>query len=424
MTARPPLVLLVHRIPYPPDKGDKIRSFHLLQFLARHYEIHLGAFVDDAADWQHADTLRGYCADLYLEPLRPLAAKLRALTGFLRGQALTIPWYATPGMRRWVGDTARATGADRLLVFSSAMAQYADAAAPGTQRVLDMVDVDSDKWRQYADRRSGPAAWLYHREARRLLEHERRAAIGFDATTLVSPAEVALFRELCPEAADRVIDIGNGVDTDYFDPDAAGTNPYPEGDRTIVFPGAMDYWPNIDAVRWFAGEILPRIREREPRAVFHIVGARPADAVRALADRQGVRVAGTVADMRPWLGHAQLVVAPLRVARGIQNKVLEGFAMARPVLATTAALDGLDLGGDYPLRADSPEAMTEIACSVLAGQEQESLGARMRAWVRAEYAWDARLGRFIDLLEGVDARAGEPAPEVAAAVAAAGGGTV
>lgn len=409
MTTRDPLILLVHRIPYPPNKGDKIRSYHLLEFLARHYEIHLGAFVDDPDDWQHADILRRYCADLHLEPLHPLAARLRALTAFPRGLPLTVPWYTSMNMRRWLAGTVERTGARRLVVFSSAMAQYADAVAPGTRRILDMVDVDSDKWRQYANQRTGPPAWLYHREARRLLACERRVAADFDATTLVSAAEAALFRNLCPEAADRVTDVANGVDTDYFHPDTAGADPYPEGERPIVFTGAMDYWPNIDAVTWFATEILPQIRAREPRATFHIVGARPTEAVHALAAGEGVHVAGTVPDMRPWIRHAHLVVAPLRVARGIQNKVLEGFAMARPVLATTAALDGLDVGAGYPLRADGPEAMADLACDALAGRGDAELGPRMRARVRAEYAWDARLERFIDLLEGTGVRTTEPA---------------
>lgn len=400
MTTRHPLILLVHRIPYPPNKGDKIRSYHLLRFLARHYEVHLGAFVDDPDDWQHAATLRGYCADVHLETLRPLPARLRAFTGLLRGQALSIPWYRSSGMRRWLVEAVRTSAARRLVVFSAAMAQYADAMGDGARRVLDMVDVDSDKWRQYGEQRGGPAGWVYRREARHLLAYECDMSRRFDATTLVSPAEVALFHGLCPAAGGRVIDVANGVDTDYFRPDAAMVDPYEGGTLPLVFTGAMDYWPNIDAVCWFADEVLPRIRQREPRAAFHIVGARPADAVRALSARPGVHVAGTVPDMRPWLQHAWLAVAPLRVARGIQNKVLEGFAMARPVLATSAALDGIDVEADYPLRADTPEAMADLACAVLAGEGDPGLAHRMRERVRTAYGWAARLQRFVDLVEG------------------------
>lgn len=407
MADRDPLILLVHRIPYPPNKGDKIRSYHLLQFLSRHYEVHLGAFVDDPDDWQHADRLRDACAAVHLEPLRPWATRLRACFGLLCGEALTLPWYRTAAMRRWVAATARRTDARRLVCFSSAMAQYADELPADARRVLDMVDVDSDKWRQYAARRSGPAAWLYRREADRLLAWEAAASRRFDATTLVSTAEVELFERLCRGRASRVTAVANGVDTDYFQPDRAGDDPYPADEVSIVFTGAMDYWPNIDAAVWFADEILPRIREHEPRAAFHVVGARPGEAVWALNTRPGVHVAGGVPDMRPWIGHADLVVAPLRIARGIQNKVLEGFAMARPVLATTAALDGLDVGDDYPLRADTPVELAAQALASLAGGLADGLPMRMCRHVRDHYAWDARLQAFRDLLEPTAASAGQ-----------------
>jgi len=419
VTPRPPLIFLAHRIPYPPNKGDKIRSYHLLEYLARHYAVHLGAFVDDPDDWAHAEHLRATCASLHLESLPTWSARLRAGLGLLGREALTLAWYRSAGMRRWVGATARRTGARRLVCFSSAMAQYADAAGGDSRRILDMVDVDSDKWRQYAARRTGAAAWLYRREADRLLAWECTAARSFDATTLVSAAEVDLFEHLCPDAAGRVSAVANGVDTDHFRPEQAGANPYPGGGPVIAFTGAMDYWPNVDAACWFADAVLPRIREHEPRAAFHVVGARPAEAVRALAGRDGVHVAGGVPDMRPWIGHADLVVAPLRVARGIQNKVLEGFAMARPVLATSAALDGLDAGEDYPLRADTAADLAALALATLAGRRAADIGARMRAHVCAGYGWDARLARLLELLEPATV---ECAPETARGRSAAAGG--
>ena len=394
---REPLLLLTHRIPYPPNKGDKIRSFHLLEYLSRHYRVHLGTFVDDPADLGYLDSLIPYCAGLRAVRLRPRWAKARALGGLLTGAPLTVPYYQSPTMERWVRRTLRDTGASRMVAFSAAMAQYLPDSVPEGRRILDLVDVDSDKWRQYGERHSGPMGWVYRREARRLLAYERRAAAGFDATTLVSAAEADFFRDLAPEAASRVEAVANGVDTEFFHPDREYPDPYPMGRKPLVFTGAMDYWANVDAVSWFAESVFPRIRERIPEAAFYIVGTRPVEAVRILDRVPGVTVTGAVPDIRPYLAHARLGVAPLRVARGVQNKVLEAFAMDRPVLATGAALDGLGLGRGYPLQGEGPEDLARKACLVLSGDEPE--GSRLRSLVRRQFGWAAHLERFRILLE-------------------------
>lgn len=400
MTTRTPLILLVHRIPYPPNKGDKIRSYHLLRFLAERYEVHLGAFVDDPADWPHRDGLADLCASIKLVRLPRRLAAMRSLSAFVSGQPLTVPWYRSGGLMRWVEQTFARTGARRLLAFSAAMAQFADAAPPGTRCVLDMVDVDSEKWRQYGERHGGPLGWVYRREAHRLLAWECRVAAAFDSTVLVTPEEVKLLVSAAPEIEHRVHAVESGVDTRYFDPAVGFTNPYPAGSRPLVFTGAMDYWANVDAVCWFADEVFPRLRERCPDARFYIAGARPSATVRELARRPGIEVVGAVPDMRPWLAHARLVVAPLRVARGIQNKVLEGLAMARPVLATPMALEGLDLGSEYPLRSEQPEDFARRAGEILDGEGVDHLGTDMRAWVCERYDWSARLQPMAALLEG------------------------
>jgi sugar transferase (PEP-CTERM/EpsH1 system associated) len=396
--SREPLLLLVHRIPYPPNKGDKIRSFHLLDHLARHYRVHLGTFVDDPSDLAYVDELAGYCADLHVVRLHPKAARLRALAGLASGAPLTVPFYRSRSMARWVARTLGDTGCRRMLAFSAAMAQYLPQPWPGGRRILDLVDVDSDKWRQYGEHHRGPMGWIYRREAHRLLAYERRQAAAFDATVLVSAAEAALFRELAPESAERIEAVPNGVDTDFFSPERDYPDPYPDAGRTLVFTGAMDYWANVDAVAWFAEAVLPLVRERVPGAAFYIVGSRPTERVEALAGLPGVTVTGAVRDIRPYLAHAALAVAPLRVARGIQNKVLEAFAMDRPVLATAAALDGLELGNDYPLQAEAPEALAATAVSILEGGAPAT--SRRRHWVHQHCEWSAHLGRFRALIEG------------------------
>ncbi|MFP4614863.1 MAG: TIGR03087 family PEP-CTERM/XrtA system glycosyltransferase [Thiohalorhabdus sp.] len=399
MSAKPPLLFLAHRIPYPPNKGDKIRSFHLLEYLSRHYDVHLGAFVDDPADWRYAKQTARYCATAELVPLGRGRARLRSLGGLVAGSPLSLPFYRDRRMDAWVGDTLRAVKPRRVVVFSSAMAQYVpQERAPEARRVLDMVDVDSAKWAQYGRMRPGPMGWIFRREGRRLREHERRAALDFDATVLVTRPERELLEAAVPEAGGRLAAVGNGVDVEHFTPGADLRNPYPESGPVLVFTGAMDYWANVDAVTWFAEAVWPGIRERLPAARFFVVGARPTDTVLDLGRCPGIEVTGTVPDIRPYLAHADAAVAPLRVARGIQNKVLEAMAMARPVVATGAALDGLEGLADYPLVGEDPEALRRATLAALSDPPPVS-GQALRDWVAERYAWEANLARFRSLLE-------------------------
>jgi sugar transferase (PEP-CTERM/EpsH1 system associated) len=408
------LLLLVHRLPYPPNKGDKIRSYHLLQQLARHYRVHLATFIDDEGDWRHVPRVEALCASSHFARLKPLRARLRSLGALWRGRALSPDYYRDAGLQRWVAALMAERRVRRIVVFSAAMAQYAQAW-PQARRIVDFCDVDSDKWRQYAQKKRWPASLLYRYEAERLLAYEREVASSCDAALFVSREEAALFRHLAPESAARTGHIGNGVDTAYFSPGfAAGPgagNPYPAGQRAIVFTGAMDYWPNIDAVGWFAREILPQILREHRDVRFHIVGARPAAEVRELAALPGVSVSGTVPDVRPYLFHAALAVAPLRVARGIQNKVLEAMAMARTVVLTPQALEGIEAraGGELLLAADAA-AFADAVCGVLA-KPDPAIGVAARRRVEADYGWAARLAPLVPLLEGraVRASAGWPA---------------
>ena len=388
------LLLLVQRIPYPPNKGDKIASWNLLKYLSERYRVHLGAFVDDPHDWQYADTLRERCASVHLEGIDPARRKLWSLHGLATGEPLSVAFYRHRAMQAWV-DARLAEGVDRIVAFSSAMARYVTGATRA-HRVMDFVDIDSDKWRQYAAQQPWPMSWLYRREARLLLAWERRIAREFDWSAFVSDAEAADFRRMAPESAARTVTLSNGVDAEFFTPEADHPNPYPAGKRVVVFTGAMDYYPNVDAVEWFARQVLPAARVRWPDLAFYIVGGKPTPAVRAL-EGEGVVVTGRVADVRPYLAHAAAVTAPLRIARGIQNKVLEGMAMARTVITSPQGLEGIAARpGAELLVADTPEQHLEALGRVLAGLD---LGAAARARVLAEYAWPARLAKPDVLLE-------------------------
>lgn len=400
------LLVLIHRIPWPPNKGDKIRSHHLLRYLAKRYRVHLGTFIDDPDDERYLPALEALCTSLHAAPLEPRSARLRALTGLFNAQPLSLPYYRDRGMTRWVRQQLETHAIERAVVFSSPMAQYLEPF-PAVRRVVDLVDVDSDKWRQYARDRSWLGRLVYAREARRLLAFERRAARAASATLLVSEAEADLFRRLAPETAARIHAVHNGVDTDWFDPGQAGETPYAEGVRPLVFTGAMDYWPNEEAVTWFVQTILPRIREVIPEAGLYIVGNHPTRGVQALATYPGVVVTGFVEDMRPWLGHAEVAVAPLRIARGVQNKVLEAMAMGRTVMATGEALAGIEARvGEEVLQADGAEAFVRTVLASLRTPDV-ALGKRARARIVGAYGWDARLEPLDRLMEEGDATATE-----------------
>jgi sugar transferase (PEP-CTERM/EpsH1 system associated) len=395
------LLLLIHRIPYPPNKGDKIRSYHLLKHLVRHYRVHLATFVDDPDDWQYVPHVEALCASSHFVRMKPLLARVRSLQALLMNRSLSLEYYRDASLARWVDATVAKHKIERVLVFSSSMAQYADRYR-SARRVVDFVDVDSDKWRQYAEQKSWPMSWLYRYEARQLLAYERRVARDYDASLFVSAPEADLFRQLAPESTAKIGHFSNGVDTDYFSPEQPHANPYAPGERALVFTGAMDYWPNVDAVQWFAADVFPALRERFDDVKFYIVGSRPAPAVQELAKVPGVVVTGTVPDVRPYIAHAAVSVAPLRIARGIQNKVLEAMAMATPVVVSPQALEGIDAvpGSELVLAGDAG-AFVDAVSTLLAGQDSAAaaLGAAARAKVQRHYSWSSNLACIGESLE-------------------------
>jgi sugar transferase (PEP-CTERM/EpsH1 system associated) len=409
------LLFVAHRVPYPPNKGDKIRSYHVLRHLAARHRVHLCAFVDDPADLAHEQVLRKLCASVQLIPLNVQVARLRSLAGLADGRPLGLPYYHDRQMRAHIEALARDRRIDHVFVFSSTMAQYVDRhvkSLADATRVLDMCDVDSDKWRQYAQRHRWPLSWIYRREGELLGKTERECARDFDATLLASNNETDYLRKAAPESAHKVHAMRNGVDVEFFDPARASESPFAADHEAIAFTGAMDYWANVDAVAWFAHEVLPLIVQRRPGVRFYIVGSNPTETVRRLAELPAVVVTGSVPDIRPYLRHARAIVAPLRVARGIQNKVLEALAMARPLVATKAALEGLDHRPVPSVAlANEPD---EFAAAVIATLERSTAGeqdTRGRQYVCDHYGWEAMLGS----LDAIFARRATAVRERAAA---------
>ncbi|GIL38111.1 TIGR03087 family PEP-CTERM/XrtA system glycosyltransferase [Roseiterribacter gracilis] len=388
------LLFLVHRIPFPPNKGDKIRSWHMLEQLARTHRVRLGCLIDDPHDLRYLDSLQKVCAEVKAVQVSPLQQKIHALLRLRPGKPLSLGYFHHPELQRWVRATVRANNIQKAFVFSSAMAPYLDGLAL-KRRVLDMVDVDSLKWRELGETSRFPANLVWSREWRTLFAYEKKLAQSFDETIFVSEAEMRRFLEIAPELAARVTWMSNGVDWQRFDPTSSYEDPYPASTNRIVFTGAMDYAPNIDAVEWFVTRVMPILRTM-PRfkfgegPQFWIVGSNPTERVQGLAGSD-VHVTGRVADTRPWIQYAGVVVAPLRIARGIQNKVLEGMAMGKIVVATPQAREGIE--ADHArelLLSESEEGFARLVCEVLDGQWAK-LGPAARAAVVQRYDWSERL---------------------------------
>ena len=392
------LLYLVHRLPYPPNKGDKVRSYHLLKHLTASHRVFLGTFVDDPDDEQHVETLRAMCPDLHVARLHPRWAKLRSVTALLSGDAMGLHYYRNPDLQDWVDRVMAGNTIDMAVIFSSVMAQYVEhSRAPDIPMLVDFVDVDSHKWTQYAPNHSWPLSWLFRREGQRLLAYERSIATKAKRSFFVTTNEVGLFQSMAPESASGVDAMGNGVDADFFSPSETRASPFVgttshRNEIALVFTGAMDYWPNIDAVTWFVKDILPQLLLACPRIRFYIVGRSPTEAVLALSN-DSVVVTGTVPDVRPYLQHATLVVAPLRVARGLQNKILEAMAMARPVVASQSCVDALEVRAGHEIFSAETAAdfIKQISALLQSPEHLAAVGAAGRRRVLQSYSWDAHL---------------------------------
>jgi sugar transferase (PEP-CTERM/EpsH1 system associated) len=402
--ARPDILYLVHRLPFPPDKGDRIRAFHVLESLSGRAAVHLACLADEPVDPSAVAELRRRCRRLTVVRLGAWGRRARAIRSLALGRTATEGAFDSPELRatlrRWAGETRFRAA----LASASSMVPYLRMdELREVPSVVDLVDLDSQKWLDYAGQGRGPSAWFYRAEGRRLRRLERSLPGWARAVTFVSEAEARLFREL--GAGGTVRAITNGVDLDYFRPGG------PADGYRCAFVGALDYRPNVEGIGWFCREVWPVVIRRLPGAELAIVGRRPAPAVRRLDGLPGVRVVGQVPDVRPELGRAAVAVVPLRIARGVQNKVLEALAMGKAVVASPEALEGLGVEpGIHALAAAGPMAWVEAVVGLLEDLPlRQRLGAAGRRFVEEHHRWGRCLSPFAGLL-GLDSPADATAP--------------
>lgn len=388
----------MHRAPYPPNRGDRIRSFHLLKFLATQGEVHLAFLCEEEPDAEAMTALGQYAVRVTGIPYGGRLRWVRGAWSLATGGTATEGLFRSLRLRRTVQSWARSVRFDAVVVFCSSMVQYLDVEGlAGVPVLVDLVDVDSQKFFDYAQKAHGPKRWLLSLEGRRLRRLETGLADRAAAMVLSSERETELYRSLC--RALPVHGIANGVDLDYFQPEMRRD----QGSVKCVFVGALDYTANVDGLDWFCREAWPGVRRRCPHATLAIVGSNPGPAVRKIARTDGVELVGSVPDVRPYLAAAAVVVVPLRIARGIQNKVLEALAMGRAVVASSASLEGLEVDvGIHLERADEPGEWIATIGSLLEHPEtRQCLGRAGRKLVEDRYRWDARLKPLEKILESL-----------------------
>jgi sugar transferase (PEP-CTERM/EpsH1 system associated) len=417
---RPQLLFLVHRVPFPPNRGDRIRSYQFLRFLSERYDVSLATLADEPVPDSARLELDKHCVQVAIEPLGR-SRWLRGAASLASGRSATEGLFASPALRNTVRRWAGERRFDAALVFCSSMVQYCDCPElDGVPTIVDLVDVDSQKWFDYAAKTRGLRRQLFQLEGRRLRGLECSLPARAQAIALVSEAEAQLYRSFCPN--DRTVPILMGVDLDHFRPQNAGPSPWQslsKEDRCqLVFVGALDYRANVDAVAWFAAEVWPLVRQRLPNLSLALVGRNPAPAVQRLANQPGIRVFANVPDVRPHIAAADLVIAPLRIARGIQNKVLEAMAMGKPVVTSPAALEGLAAEpGRHLLVADEPSQWTEVVAELLHDDELAlSLGMSGRRFVERGHAWQSTLEPLVGLISHASGAPARPDQTSSAAV--------
>jgi len=433
------ILYLAHRIPYPPNKGDKIRSFHEIKFLSKSHRIHLCCLADNPRDLQYAGDLNAYCQTVTIVPINPRIARLKSMPYLFSRRPLSIPYFYSRKLQKAIDRLLSAIAFDCILCFSSPMAEYIfrspacdthndmyngkhndkcndthNFPSPFAPRlIMDFCDVDSHKWIQYAQSSSFPLSLLYRLEGRRLAAYERRIAESFDHSVVISQKEAEIFRNQNPHIP-LITVVANGVDYSYFNPDEvypllplspqsllAPASEKQSPSPLLVFTGAMDYHANVDAVVWFCKEIFPALKARIPHIQFYIVGSNPCQKVKLLENGDSIKVTGFVEDIRPYYQGAHVCVIPLRLGRGVQNKVLEAMSMGKAIVTTPKALEGISaVAGEHLLVGNDQESISRAILMLLNDQDLRiKLGAKARHYVKTHYNWSSNTKKLESLLQ-------------------------
>ena len=379
------MFFICQRVPFPPDRGDKITTFNEIRHLSAKHEVHVFCLADGKPDLDNIPGLRRYAQSVTAVPVIGWTSKLRALKAMFVREPLSVAAFDETKLHNAIRKKFVELQPDLIMVYSCNVAQYAEHF-PEVPRIMQFAELDSSRWGQFALRSRSPLRWVYAIEQRRFFAYERHIARTFSHALVCTAAEQRDFERLIPSVPVSLV--GNGVDLEYFRSRGIAKQP-----GSIVFTGVMDYFPNIDAVAWFCDEVLPIVQRQVPEAGLTICGSRPAAAVRRLAKKRGVAVTGRVPDTRPYLDEAEVFVAPMRMARGIQNKLLEALSMGLPCVASKATATATVVpDGEGLLRADEPREFAGHVVRLLRdGEFRAAMARKARAAAEAHYRWDEQM---------------------------------
>jgi sugar transferase (PEP-CTERM/EpsH1 system associated) len=387
------VLFVCHRFPFPADGGGKIRALKLIEHLRLKHQVHVFSMTRDsveASGRQHLEASGLPCTAPEVSRLQTLFS---LLIGWARGLSMSEAYFCSQVVRVAMKKLLERQTYDLVIVHSSSMGRLVlSVKAP---KIMDFCDMDSAKWASYAQQGRGPMRWVYRREARLIQFLERELAEATDVSCVATPVEMRLLLSIAPAVA-KPAWFTNGVDTEFFRPVRSDYKAL-----QLCFVGRMDYLPNVDCVEWFVHNCWRSLRERHPTACFMIIGAEPIDRVRSLATVDGVVVTGTVPDVRPYLAESVAMVAPLRIARGIQNKILEAMAMGVPVITSTLCHDSLPSGlAECVVRADDKDSVINACLHLIDNQKARRRRAVMgRRAIRSEATWEASFRAFDSLIE-------------------------
>lgn len=352
------ILVLTHRLPYAPNRGDRLRAYHMIHELRRHAEIELVSLVHDDDEASHVDDVRAFVSRVTTLRVTPLRSRMNAALALLGKTPLTHALLDAAGMTAALEEICEQRPPDVVFAYCSGMARFAmQAPLDRFPLVLDFVDVDSQKWRDLAAAGRAPKSWIYRREAATLGAFEARTAHRAVASLVVNQREAGIAGALAPGANVQVIP--NGVELDRLRPEGP-----PSAGPRVVFCGVMSYAPNAEGMTWFVEKVWPLVRTARPDATLAVVGLDPSPAFRSLCqDDPSITVTGRVADVRDWLWESAVAIAPLHVARGVQNKALEAIAAGLPIVMTEAVAGGLPPQAAYASRVAN--TATQFAGHVL-----------------------------------------------------------
>ncbi len=380
------ILFISHRIPYPPDKGDKIRSFNEIKYLSKNNLLDILTFVDNPKDYQYENQLKKYCNKLYIYPIKKLFHGFKAAYFFAIGKTLSEGYYFSRKVQKKVNDLLSSNNYELVFCYSSQIAQY--IINKNIPKLIDFCDVDSLKWKQYSERKIFPYNVILKIESERLARREKEIYNQFSLSLFSTNTEVKIFN---PPEDNHIYVLSNGVDYEYFKPQAITK------ENSLIFVGTMNYFANVDAVLWFSKNVFPRILNNYPEMKFYIVGRNPESRLIALSENsENIIVTGYVADIRPYIARSKLAVIPLRIARGIQNKILEAMAMEIPVVMPRNILNTFEnLDESAVLVYDNENSMVDVIVnSINDNALLERVGRKSREYVMHNHDWNVIFHNF------------------------------